>query len=343
MFHSARLKLTAFYLGILLCFSLTLTIGVRMLATHEYGRSDDAQRSEVRDLEQDFFGVSQGFLVPADPQDKFMSVQQNQNELVRRHLNEGLVLLNLCALVIGGVLSYWYAGRTLKPIIDAHDAQKRFASDASHELRTPLANMQLENEVFLRQKSFTENEARQQIASNLEEVERLERLASNLLALTQYENASLELAAMPIRALIEDVLAHNAKALKAKTVKIGQKVAAAKVLGHRESLEQLFTIVLDNAAKYGPAKGTVHISGKKSAGRYTLSIRDEGPGIAKADLPYIFDRLYRGDKARTTKADGYGLGLALAKQIAIANQATITAANAKQGGAIFTVELELAK
>jgi len=74
-----------------------------------------------------------------------------------------------------------------------------------------------------------------------------------------------------------------------------------------------------------------------------LSIRDEGPGITPADLPFIFDRLFRGDKARTTKADGYGLGLSLAKQIALANQASITASNARAGGAQFVIGLELAK
>jgi len=339
MFHSARLKLTGFYLAILLCFSLTLTVGIRSLAEHEYDRSNDVQRSEVRALERDFFGVSQAFLLPPKPQNEFMTVQQDQDALVRRHLNDDLVLLNLCALVIGGILSYWYAGRTLKPIVDAHDAQKRFAADASHELRTPLANMQLENEVFLKQKAFTEGEARDLIASNLEEVLRLESLASNLLQLTQYEQANLKLAPIVIKDLVDDVLSHNTKALESHGTKVEQSITAGQVVGDRESLERLFTIVLDNAVKYGPEGGKVFVTGKRMSGRYSLSIRDQGPGIAPADLPRIFDRLYRGDKSRSGKAEGYGLGLALAKQIAATNNATITAANTKPRGAVFTIDL----
>jgi two-component system, OmpR family, sensor histidine kinase CiaH len=343
MFHSARLKLTAFYLAILLCFSLVLTFGVRTFALHEYDESNDAQQQAVRVLEKNAFGVSESFLLPPKPIKLFANVQQDQGSLVRRHLRDDLIELNLCALVIGGILSYWYAGRTLKPIAKAHDAQKRFAADASHELRTPLANMQLENEVFLRQKSFSEDDARGLITSNLEEVQRLESLAGNLLALTQYERANLRLAAVPIGSVIKDVLAHSGKALESRKAQVEQNIAAARITGHRESLERLFTIVLDNAIKYGPEGGKVFVTGKKVSGHYELSIRDEGPGIAPADLPHIFDRLYRGDKARSTRAEGYGLGLSLARQIADANGATIEADNAKPKGAVFTIVLQSAK
>jgi signal transduction histidine kinase len=343
MFHSARLKLTGFYLAFLLCFSLASTFGVRVLADREFAHENDVQRQTVHVLERRAWGVADDFLLPTKPMNDFANVQQGQDNLVRKHLNEDLIYLNLLVLVVGGLLSYWYAGRTLKPIAEAHEAQKRFASDASHELRTPLANMQVENEVFLRQKSFTEAEAREQIASNLEEVQRLERLASSLLALTQYEQAHLKRTALSVKQILDAALTHSAKAMEGNHVTVDEKVADAKVLGDGESLEELFTIILDNAIKYGPEKGMIHITGRRSGGVYALSIRDEGPGITPADLPFIFDRLFRGDKARTTKAEGYGLGLSLAKQIAIANQASITATNAKAGGALFTIGLELAK
>ena len=343
MFHSARLKLTGFYLTILLCFSLACTFGVRILADREFTHENDVQRQTVGVLERHAWGVATDFLVPVQPMHDFATVQQDQDSLVRQHLNEDLIILNLSTLIVGGLLSYWYAGRTLKPIAEAHEAQKRFAADASHELRTPLANMQMENEVFLRQKSFSEAEAREQINSNLEEVQRLESLASNLLALTQYEQTRLKRSAISIRKILDDTLTHSAKALEAKRVSVEQSVTDAKVMGESESLERLLTIVVDNAIKYGPEKGKIHISGERSGGEYALTIRDEGPGIAAKDMPFIFNRLYRGDRARSTKAEGYGLGLSLAKQIAIANQASITVSNAKQGGAVFTIGLELAK
>lgn len=343
MFHSARLKLTGFYLAILLCFSLASTFGIRVLADREFAHENDVQRQTVHVLERHAWGVADDFLLPSKPMNDFTNVQQDQDTLVRKHLNEDLLYLNLLVLVVGGLLCYWYAGRTLKPIAEAHEAQKRFAADASHELRTPLANMQLENEVFLRQQTFTEAEAREQIASNLEEVQRLESLASGLLTLSQYEQVRLKRTPLSVKKVLDAALTHSAKAMEGKHVTIDEKVADAKVVGHDESLEQLFSIILDNAIKYGPERGKIHIFGKRSGGEYALTIRDEGPGITPADLPFIFDRLFRGDKARTTKAEGYGLGLSLAKQIAIANQASITASNAKAGGAQFVIGLELAK
>jgi two-component system, OmpR family, sensor histidine kinase CiaH len=341
MLHSARFRLTAFYLAILLCFSLVITFGIRALALHEYELSNRAQLGEVYSLQKNFFDDSIETFVLPPPRSQFANLQQNQDDLVRAHLNRDMLILNLCALVLGGVLSYWYAGRTLKPIIEAHDAQKRFASDASHELRTPLANMKVENEVFLRQKAFSEPEARELITSNLEEVQRLESLADNLLQLTQYEQANLKLGTVPIRTIVDNALLHTAKALEARGVKIDKKLVPAHVLGDRSSLERLLSIIIDNAIKYGPEKGAVFITGTKTSGQYLLKVRDEGPGIAETDLPHIFDRLYRGDKARSSKAEGYGLGLALAKQIAIANQASIVAQNAKPRGAEFTLELGL--
>ncbi len=341
MFRSARLKLTVFYLAILLFFSLALTFGIRNMALREYDRSNRAQLGEVYSLQKDFFDDSIETFVLPPAKSQFQDLQHNQNDLVRKHLNEDIIIFNICALVFGGMLSYWYAGRTLRPIKEAHDAQKRFASDASHELRTPLANMKVENEVFLRQKTFTESDARELITSNLEEVQRLESLADNLLHLSQYEKSNLNLGSVPIKTVVDNALSTSAKALDANGIKIDRKIAPAHVLGDRESLERLLTIVIDNAIKYGPKKGTVCITGKKSSGNYCLKVRDEGKGISAEDLPHIFERLYRGDKARHSKAEGYGLGLALAKQIAEANQASISAANAKPKGAEFTIQLGL--
>lgn len=339
VFHSARLKLTAFYLAILLFFSLTLTYGVRALAQSEFDQSDKVQRGEYHLLERYFLGAP---VIVSPPPNKFETVQQEQAALVDQHLNRYLLLLNLGALIVGGALSYWYAGRTLRPIAAMHEAQRRFASDASHELRTPLANMQVENEVFLRQKSFSESEARELISSNLEEVQRLESLANNLLSLTQYEQAALQLLPTPIHKVVDEVLLHAARSIDARNVSVDKNVPAASVLGHHESLERLLAIIIDNAVKYGPEKGTIYITGQKANAHYMLSVRDEGPGISQADLPHIFERLYRGDKARSSKAGGYGLGLALAKSIADANHVEIQATNTDHG-AIFTLAFLLAK
>jgi signal transduction histidine kinase len=336
IFRSARLKLTVFYLAILVAISLLLTISTRALAEREF---DNARVGEQGVVHQLLYGI---YSVPPRPYSTFNQYQQNQNNIVGQDLDDDVVIINLAALVFGGWLSYWYAGRTLKPIEEAHEAQSRFAADASHELRTPLANLQLENEVFLRQKSFTSTEARDLIESNLEEVQRLESLAGNLLALTQYGQTPLRQSPVNLRPVVKTASEQLDKLAKDKHVSINADIQTAKVIGHTESLTQLIAIVLENALKYGPKNSSVYLYGSRQAGRYNLTVRDEGPGIASSDLPHIFERLYRGDKARSSKVGGYGLGLSLAREIARANHGSIEADNYPSGGAVFTIVLNLA-
>lgn len=338
MFESARVKLTLFYLVILLVFSLTLTLTFRMLFEHEYSRSNDAERIGVRQL------FSRGLYIPGPrPYSDFTNLQEDQAGQVHQRLNRDLVLINVAALAIGGALSYWFAGRTLKPIEEAHTAQARFATDASHELRTPLTNLRLENEIFLRQKGFSEAEARELIHSNLEEVQRLEGLSSNLLALTQYGHTPLALKRVAVKRIVDDAMKLKHKMASDKQVTFKNEAVAGAVLGHQDSMGQLLGILLDNAVKYGPPKGTVTIGGRIEDGYYLLWVQDEGPGIPAHDLPHIFERLYRGDKARSSKVGGYGLGLALAKTIANANNAELRMQNVPGGGACFILRLPLSK
>lgn len=337
MFRSARLKLTLFYLGIIALFNLVVTLSVRVYAEHEFLRSNTAQRSEVKQWVVHFLDT------PWSRSDiAIRDIQAEQADIVRQHLNSGLFIINLVALAAGGLLSYWFAGRTLKPIQEAHEAQARFTADASHELRTPLANIRLENEVFLRQKHFTEAEGREQLTSNLEEIQRLEQLSNNLLALHQYGQAALVRSPVSIKRVINEATKQIKVAAAAKAVEVKTDAAGAQVLAHRESLVQLMDILLDNALKYGASGKEILIQGKPRGDRYVLSVQDKGPGLAAHDIPRLFDRLYRGDKSRSQSVAGYGLGLALAKEIAQANAATITARNNPAGGAHFEVSLELA-
>jgi signal transduction histidine kinase len=337
IFHSARLKLTGFYLAIIVVFSLMLTLSIRTLAQLEFDHAGIAQRGVVHQLLGDIYSV------PPDPDNDFLRFQSNQASTVRHHLNEDVILLNVLALVVGGALSYWYAGRTLKPIEEAHEAQSRFSADASHELRTPLASLKLENEVFLHQKTFSEQAAEDVIKSNLEEVQRLENLASNLLALTQYEKASLELEPVDVSVIAKEACQRLEASAKHKKISIIAKLPSEKIIGHFDSLVELFGIILDNAIKFSPRNSNVHVDGIRAGNRFHVSFRDEGEGLADADIPYIFDRLYRGDKSRTKNTPGYGLGLSLAREIATANHGDITARNYPTGGAQFVVSLQFAK
>lgn len=347
LFESARIKLTFFYFGILVIFCLVLTFGVRIITNYELNQGGDAERGVVHQLFERYYddnGDSSALTYPGDPGDQsFVNSQNEETDETRASLNRDFAWFDVALLGLGAVLSYWYAGRTLRPIERAHEQQKRFTSDASHELRTPLASMRLENEVFLRQKSFTERDARDQLSSNLEEVDRLERLATNLLALSRYEQAKgLSHAPVVVGELVGEAVARieHSEDAKRKDVRFVQEVTPAKVDVNRESMVELVAILLDNAVKYGPKEGKIEIVGLLRDDAYTLIIRDHGPGIPSEDLPHIFERMYRGDKARSSKVSGHGIGLSLAQQIARANDATLEAGNAPKGGALFTVTFQ---
>jgi signal transduction histidine kinase len=325
-------------LATLLAFSLTLTIGIRVFAEYEMNRAYLAQQGEFHALARN--GLD---LLVANPERTFRIAQDRHANLARQHLNQDLILLNLGALVLGGLVSYWFAGRTLKPIATTHEAQARFVADASHELRTPLANIRSENEVFLRQKSFTEAETRALVQSNLEEVQRLEHLSRDLLALTQYGQTELPKGPVLMTEIVKEATAQTKKIRQEKSAKVRQQLEEAMVYGNQESLLRLMVILLDNAVKYGPQSGTIYLAGARRGAFYVLTVRDEGKGVADKDVPYIFDRLYRGDQSRTATVSGYGLGLSLAKEIIQANQGSIKAYNAAQGGAVFSVQLPLAR
>jgi signal transduction histidine kinase len=345
LFHSARLKLTGFYFAVLVVFCLLLTFGVRTFTSYELSRGDDAQRSAAHRLFQRY---SDQYDIDPDTNpgpvpfgDRYFSnAIASQSDVTWRHLNRDFLYINILLLGAGAILSYWYAGRTLRPIEEAHEQQKRFTSDASHELRTPLASMKLENEVFLRQKHFQETDARALITSNLEEVGRLERLATNLLALNQYEHGAAAKQPVKVREVVDEAITRAQQRFDARTTpKFTVKVAPATIQTDRESLVELMTILIDNAAKYGPKDGEVVIGGEKRGQGYVLAVRDHGPGIAEADMPHIFERMYRGDKARSSRISGHGIGLSLAQQIAEANGAAIEASNHPDGGALFIVNL----
>jgi two-component system sensor histidine kinase CiaH len=341
MFESARVKLTLFYLGVLVGFSILLTWSFRVYVSSEFNHANDVQRGAFHRIGQLYFNnpTSIDDLAPPSPDQNFAAVQKAQAQRTQDKLTKDAVWLNVGVIALGAVVSYWYAGRTLKPIEEAHERQKRFTSDASHELRTPLATMRLENEIFLRQDNFSDQEVREQIGSNLEEVARLERLTTSLLDLNRYATAPLQHQKLAVQDLVTDAIGHTERIEAAKNITFKNTTTKGVILGDKESLEQLLGIILDNAVKYGPATGKIEISSKETDMQYTIIVRDHGKGIPEVDLPHIFERMYRGDTARSNTIAGHGIGLSLAEQIATANDASIAASNHPKGGAIFQITL----
>jgi signal transduction histidine kinase len=247
-------------------------------------------------------------------------------------------------LILGGsaFAGYMLAGRTLNPIADMVDEQNRFITDASHELRTPLTSLKAEIEVNLRDPNLSLDQTKSILKSNLEEVNSLQVLSDGLIRLTQYQQGQNELSftTVQLSIVIKEAIRKVTNAAKTKHITITNDIRSVNLEGNQTSLTELFVIFLDNAIKYSPKQKTIHLTGKKNNGHIIIEITDQGIGIDEKDIPHLFDRFYRADKSRTKNAaPGYGLGLAIAKQIVDQHNGTIRVTSQLKKGTTFTIEL----
>lgn len=332
MFHSARLTLTAWYLIIIMTISIVFSVGFYNLATQEFQRIIRIQEFRFehpgeRNLRP------KGFIVHKP------SIQDLQD--ANERLKFFLVVLNGVVFVVTGAAGYFLAGRTLRPIKKMMDEQKRFITDASHELRTPLTSLRSEIEVGLRSKTLSLVEAKKLLASNQEEVIRLQALSDRLLELAQSGQQEVErVENVSLKKSLDAAIKRLNGSIKKKGITIEKDVSTLQVQGVFEKITELFVILLDNAVKYSPAKSTVAVSAKKTDGKVIIKISDHGVGIGKDDLPHIFDRFYRASKSRSGgQVSGYGLGLSIAKKIVESHGGTISAESKGGKGTTFIVYL----
>jgi two-component system sensor histidine kinase VicK len=205
--------------------------------------------------------------------------------------------------------------------------RKEFVANVSHELRTPLTTIKSYVETLL-SGAMSDNDVAErflQVVNN--ESERMARLVSDLLQLSRldYQRTRWDKKPMDLGHVVKDVVSKLDVSFKQKdmTVKLQVPSAMPKILADRDRLEQVVLNIVGNAVKYTPEHGLIKISLNESAGRLVLRVKDNGIGIPKADLPRIFERFYRVDKARSRELGGTGLGLAIAKEIIEAHNGTI--------------------
>jgi heavy metal sensor kinase len=221
-------------------------------------------------------------------------------------------------------------------------AVSQFSADAAHELRTPLTILKGEVEVGLRS-SLGAPEYQRVLASCLEEVDRLSALVEDLLFLARSEGGSVRVTQEPVN--VAEVAAEVAPALQALADAAGVTVSIASgapawVRGNASMLFRIIFNLGENAIKYTPSGGRVTVALNQSGNEVELQVRDTGPGIPAGDLPHIFDRFYRADRARGR--GGVGLGLALVRSIVGLHGGRITVESTPGAGSCFRVVLPLA-
>lgn len=223
-------------------------------------------------------------------------------------------ILSVFIAILAGI---YLANKALIPIKLSWEKQQQFVADASHELRTPLSVMKLNLERLFRHPDNTIEQESETIHQAIQEINYLSKMSSDLLTLARSDSNQLQLIHETIQ--LDDIIHQVTKGFTAlailKGVHLKADIAPIQMIGDKERLKQLFVILIDNAIKYTKENGSVSIKGSIKNSRAVIEIVDTGIGISKDDLPYIFNRYYRGDKSRNRHLEGSGLGLSIAEWI----------------------------
>jgi len=196
--------------------------------------------------------------------------------------------------------------------------QKEFYSNASHELRTPLTVIRGEAEVALRTPQSPES-YRDTLRNIAAGAGQMGRLVDELLFLVRTEAGQLEyeIGQVALEPLLREVIDSVEALASLEDLKLNaEEISDAVIPGDRNRLRQLFVNLIDNAIKYTPPGGQITLASTASPGNVTITIADTGIGIAPGELPHVFERFYRGDTAKSTRAPGVGLGLPIVELIA---------------------------
>lgn len=331
MFNEARMKLIIWYVAIIMLISGLFSVAFYQVSTRELSRIIDRIEQRNRNLE-------------LEPPPMMRGPSLEELQAAKWRLLVSLLTINGLILVVSGAAGYFLAGKTLKPIKLMVDDQNQFISNASHELRTPISTLRAEMEGSLLEAKISDKEARNLINSNLEELSKLQTLVNNLLELAKshdlFEPKYDE--KVSLREIIDLAVKAVKPLAKKKEIVIESNEEDYEVYGDKNSLRELLVILLDNAIKYSHAKTKVKIYTKEADQWIKILVKDQGMGIRKEDLAHVFERFFRSDTSRS-QTEGFGLGLAIAKQIVEQHQGNIKLSSVINKGTVFIIELPYAK
>ncbi len=343
MFRNARIKLTAWYLLIIMAISISFSAVIYRMMTFEMDRFAERQQTRLEhELQNTAF-----FPTPPRPANeaRFVMFDPAIMQETKERLAIQFLLINAAILIIAGGLGYVLAGKTLKPIANMLDEQKRFISDASHELRTPLTAIKSSMEVAIRDKNMTVNDAKTTLKENINDVNTLQTLTDQLLELTRLEmNGNKKLfTTTDIQTITKAAVKRVAAIAKKRGISIIEDLHSQRVFGDFHALTDCCVVLLDNAIKYSNKNTTITLTAIAQGTDALITVQDDGIGISPSDLPHIFDRFYRADAARNkSKTNGYGLGLSIAKKIVEEHHGKLLVKSTLHKGSTFTIMLPVA-
>nr|WP_288248661.1 HAMP domain-containing sensor histidine kinase [uncultured Romboutsia sp.] len=227
----------------------------------------------------------------------------------------------LISLIITYYLAVYLTKKALIPIETAWNNQAKFIQDASHELRTPISIISSKLERMLKHPNSTISDEVETIADAMSEIRRSKKMISDLLSLTKEEAITkLNITEVNIKNFIKDICVDyvDIADIQEKRFETNFNLKNETIFTDENKLRQLLLIFIDNAFKYTKENDFIAININQKDNVYTeIFIIDSGVGIKQEDIPYIFDRFFRSENVRDKDIDGSGIGLSIAKMIAI--------------------------
>ncbi|MBR0404990.1 MAG: HAMP domain-containing histidine kinase [Eggerthellaceae bacterium] len=252
----------------------------------------------------------------------------------------------LATLLVFFAIAFALSNWALKPVREAWDSQRQFVADASHDLKTPLTVILANSSILLKHPDHTIASESQWIESTQIEAQQMQGLVNEMLELAQVEageKVNVVKEKIDFSDLVDGAtLLFDSMALERNCRYECDVEEGLSVMGNSQQLHKMVSTLVENAFKYVDENGTIEVILQRSGRNALLSVRNSGSSIPPEDLPHIFDRFYRTDKARTSGAGGFGLGLAIAREVARSHGGDITCTSSADEGTTFTATLPLA-
>lgn len=289
------------------------------------------------------------YMIRADHEDSGVAYIQflaNTNQIADSMKNFEMTLI-LCMVVFWLIsigISFYISKMNMRPIMNAWRKQQEFVENASHELRTPLTIIQNSLQQLFTRPDHTILEESEPIAQALNETRRMNSLTEDLLTLARSDSNQLLLHKEAVEPKIfikqlaqpfQEIAEMNDKQF------VLENYADQSMMIDEKRIHQVLVILLDNALKYTEAKEKIILQSEISNDNWLIEVKNNGPSISDEDKRHIFERFYREDRSRSKETGGYGLGLAIAKQIITQHKGKLTVRDWEPRGVVFQIRLPM--